>query len=92
MTDGYAEFCQRCGRVTPSRVIDHATATEWKCAICGWQVDLMVNEEDDDSEPTDSCESCGANIYPHEDDGSHVCDQCQWYAEHGASNSNEVIP
>lgn len=49
------------------------------------------DEEEDDSEPADSCESCGGNIYPFEDDGSGLCDQCQWYAEHGASQSNEDV-
>lgn len=35
---------------------------------------------DDDNEPIGSCENCDSNIYESEDDGSGLCDQCQWYA------------
>jgi transposase len=38
-------------------------------------------EEDyfEDDEPVDSCHNCGCNIYASEDDGSGLCDQCQWF-------------
>jgi len=34
----------------------------------------------DDNEPVGSCDNCDSNIYESEDDGSGLCDQCQWYA------------
>jgi hypothetical protein len=37
----------------------------------------------DDNEPVGSCDNCDSNIYPSEDDGSGLCDQCQWYAAGG---------
>lgn len=36
--------------------------------------------DEDDGEPVGSCDNCDLNIYPSEDDGSGLCDQCQWYA------------
>jgi len=36
---------------------------------------------DDHVEAFDSCESCGVNIYEHQDDGSHLCDQCAFYRD-----------
>lgn len=35
---------------------------------------------DRDDEPVGSCESCGCNIYADDDDGSGLCDECQWWA------------
>lgn len=37
-------------------------------------------ESDGDDEPIGSCDNCGCNIYAYEDDGSGLCDQCQWFA------------
>lgn len=37
------------------------------------------DEFDDDMEPVGSCDDCGVNIYAEENDGSGLCDQCQWY-------------
>jgi len=34
----------------------------------------------EDNEPIGSCENCESDIYESEDDGSGLCDQCQWYA------------
>lgn len=36
--------------------------------------------EDDDGEPVGSCDECESNIYAEEEDGSGLCDQCQWKA------------
>jgi hypothetical protein len=52
------------------------------CGNCG-----LPNYEcscDGDDEPCGSCEACGGNLYPEDDyyDGA-LCDQCQWYSEHG---------
>lgn len=79
------EFCYRCQKVTPSRSVDHHSGTEWLCAVCGWQVDFDCADDchfdgEDDGEPVGSCENCETNIYPSEDDGSGLCDQCQWHA------------
>jgi hypothetical protein len=39
--------------------------------------------DEPDSEPCGSCDECGADIFPDEDDGSGLCDQCSFYAELG---------
>jgi DNA-directed RNA polymerase subunit RPC12/RpoP len=76
------EFCIRCNRVTPSVTRSHASGTEYLCSICGNQVDFEIDDdyEDDDSEPVGSCDRCGVNIYRDEDDGSGLCDLCQFRA------------
>ena len=33
--------------------------------------------------PIGSCDNCGVNVYPDEDDGSGLCGQCQWFAKIG---------
>ena len=54
-----------------------------------------MNPEDDDfdddfdeSEPVGSCINCESDIYPFEDDGSGLCDQCQWYSVAGGASSD----
>jgi hypothetical protein len=44
----YQELCLRCGKVTPSKVVCHASGTEFLCAVCGNQVDFLHDEEDDE--------------------------------------------
>lgn len=39
-------------------------------------------DDEEDGEPTGSCDECGCNIYDHEtfhSDGETLCDQCAWY-------------
>lgn len=79
------ELCYRCNEETPCTVVHHPSGTEWLCAVCGWQVDFMHDEEaydyDPYDEPVDSCLWCGTNIYGCDDFGTGLCDQCQWSAE-----------
>jgi len=74
------EYCHRCQRVTESRAVTHGSGVEFVCVTCGWQVDYMFDEHDDDdsNEPVSSCEKCGSNVYESEDDGSGLCDACAW--------------
>lgn len=37
-------------------------------------------ECDEWDEPIGSCDNCGVNVYEDEDDGSGLCNQCQWFA------------
>ena len=41
-------------------------------------MDIEYEEREEPNEPVGSCDSCGANYYADEDDGSGLCDQCQW--------------
>lgn len=60
----------------------------WGCP-CGWcQGERYCTDEDfddhdwreeDDWEPVGSCENCGGNVYPNDEDG--LCDQCSWYEQ-----------
>ncbi len=78
------EFCFRCDKVTPSRRVEHGSWTEWLCQVCNWQVDCDWDESLDDedyAEPIGSCDNCGTNIYRYDDDGTELCDQCQWWAD-----------
>lgn len=34
---------------------------------------------DEHVQPHDSCEECGVNIYEHQEDGDHLCDQCAFF-------------
>ena len=43
-------------------------------------VDEITEDEDDSDEPISSCDNCGVNVYEDEDDGSGLCNQCQWFA------------
>lgn len=43
-------------------------------------MDIEYEEFDEPNEPVGSCVNCGVNIYADEDDGSGLCDQCQWLA------------
>lgn len=36
-------------------------------------------------EPVDFCDNCGSDIYEDEDDGSGLCDQCQWWLAQSGS-------
>lgn len=76
-----AEYCFKCKQVTETKSVSHPSGVEFTCAECGWQVDYLHDEYDYDpcNEPIGSCEDCGTNIYEDEDDGSGLCDQCQWY-------------
>ena len=86
------EYCFRCKQDQPTRSISHPSGTEWVCAICGWQVDFMHNEDEPDredwegNEPVGSCSWCDTNIYRDEDDGSGLCYQCQWAAKMGKAS------
>jgi NAD-dependent SIR2 family protein deacetylase len=72
-------------------MVNHASGTEWICAVCGWQVDFdYADDFDDDGEPVGSCEECGCNVY--DPDSPFLCDQCEWSLSMGASRSNEDIP
>ena len=35
-------------------------------------------EDDDDGQPTGSCDNCDCNVYPGDDYGG-LCSQCAWY-------------
>lgn len=48
---------------------------------CEWCDEKYHPEELWADEPVGSCSRCGANIYRAEDDGSGLCDQCQWWDE-----------
>lgn len=74
------EYCFRCKKTQPTKEIEHASGTEWKCAVCGSQVEFFHNEEIDD-EPIGSCENCGVDLY--EDDHPEYCNQCLWSIERG---------
>lgn len=52
------------------------------CDHCKDELDADDYPDDDyeNNEPVGSCENCDSNIYPDEDDGSGLCDQCQWHA------------
>jgi hypothetical protein len=41
------EMCTKCQKVTASRVLHHASGTEFRCVLCDSQVDFMHNEEDE---------------------------------------------
>lgn len=76
------DYCFRCKTTQPVSPTQHATGTEWKCNVCGWQTDFDFDDEfvdyaDDNYEPVGSCEDCGTNLY--EDDDSLFCDQCLWH-------------
>jgi len=46
----------------------------------GWaEFDPRDYGDDDHDEPIGSCEWCGTNLYP--DDDEDLCDQCAWAAE-----------
>jgi hypothetical protein len=45
---------------------------------CPWEEDEYTFD-DDMGEPVGSCDLCDCNIYEEEDDGSGLCDQCQFY-------------
>lgn len=85
-------FCYRCQKPTPSKSIQHSSGVETICAACGWQVDFDHADEPDDDygEPIGSCANCQTNIYESEDDGSGLCDQCQWFAA-GCPGPPQVI-
>ena len=53
------------------RLVRQTAADDWDWEDC------------DDSEPVGSCDGCGCDVYCWEDDGSGLCDQCQWAAEWG---------
>ena len=48
--------------------------------------------DEQNTEPTGSCEHCGTNLYGDETLDGHLCDQCFWSLAMGASRSNEEIP
>lgn len=43
-------------------------------------------------EPCDSCESCGVNIYEHQEDGDRLCDQCAFYRDASKPKSAKESP
>ena len=63
---GPAPVCPDCGGPLGS---EHNV---YQCE--GWA------DDDEPDEPVGSCDDCGANIMEFEDDGSGLCDRCQWYA------------
>lgn len=93
MSDINAEFCNRCQKVTPSRVVYHDCGTEFLCAVCGWQVDFLHNDDgppedcEDNGEPVGSCDECDTNLYGDEvfyvPGYGKLCSQCAWMAMNG---------
>jgi transcription elongation factor Elf1 len=74
-----SEHCNHCERLTETVTKQHATGTEFLCAVCGHQQDFLHDDVPDDSnEPIGSCENCGTNLY--EGDDPDLCDQCLWWA------------
>lgn len=47
--------------------------------ICDDPGDSDYDPADWDNEPVGSCDWCGTNLYPDDDD--ELCDQCLWHAE-----------
>ena len=45
--------------------------------------------EDEYPEPVGSCEWCGTNLYPDDDD--ELCDQCLWHAEQNRGGEDSGI-
>ena len=41
----------------------------------------LPDQDDDYGEPVGSSDRCGQSVYAGDDDGSGVCDQCQWWIE-----------
>lgn len=54
--------------------------------VCDHCHDELASDEDgmddgfDNYEPVGSCDNCDWDYYAEEDDGSGLCDQCQWHA------------
>lgn len=83
------EYCRRCKKVTPSKLIRHAACTEYRCGVCGYWIDLECDDYEDDDDPTGSRELCGTNLYM---DEGPLCDQCEWSLGMVASRSDEDLP
>lgn len=46
-------------------------------------------DEEDLEEAVGSCDRCGADYYPFEDDGRELCGECQWYLDNAGGSTNE---
>lgn len=56
--DGKAkELCIKCGKVTPTKVVDHPGCTEYLCGVCGAQVDCDMHDDYYDGDQ--NCHYCG---------------------------------
>lgn len=55
--------------------------THYSRVLATGQVPERAMDDYEDSEPVASCEVCGMNIYAEDDDGTDLCDQCQWWQQ-----------
>lgn len=79
MSETVPEYCPRCQCVQPVKAVRGPMASEWSCAVCHYQHDVEFYDDEDDNEPVGSCDNCGTNLYPHDDDV--LCDQCLWHVQ-----------
>jgi hypothetical protein len=73
------DYCWKCQCSRDCKIVRHSSGDETVCLTCGTQVDFSHSEMDDfeeSDEPVGSCENCGTNLYPDDDD--ELCDQCLW--------------
>lgn len=96
------EFCGRCSMTQDCKLVSDAGGVGTYCCECNYLVDYDHDEdfedddewddqdedwEDDESdEPIGSCENCGTNLYPEDDD--EFCDQCLWRVTGGAGRDD----